>query len=428
VNYSDLLAEANDLAARVIRLEQPVPDTYQSMLVEVNALLGRVTMLENALPPIVPPTKQTLTPTNLRAIGGWQMPSNSGLGFVSGGLYVEREGRNLTFFTAGKETHCKIHKLQCNLDVRGTVGANQKQWPKCTQSWAIKGYHDDARTGTNMRVRGVSRPNPGGPLLVGSWDRYATFDKAWYGPYLSWIADGGAPIGVVHTPAQVNLRTYFGNGFCKIPQWFSDRYLGGRTFGVGHGGYYSGQALSLGPTLFVCDTPEPGTTMINNALPLLYFNAWNGDPNNAERRFGDYTNGLWAPDPDANGVGYWVDGVNAGPVWIDTPTITGLCYWTVQGVGARDYTLQSEAFSNNRRTRLYVYSPETIAAVASGQLAPNRARAAYYEWTNPFETNPNTWMWPVGSAWDGEYLYVAYKAAGSDLYDTQPVIMAYEVI
>lgn len=134
------------------------------------------------------------------------------------------------------------------------------------------------------------------------------------------------------------------------------------------------------------------------------------------------------PEPDENGVGYWLDDVDGGPVWIDTPTLTGLCYWTQQSVSGRDYTLQNETFTLTTKTRMYVYSPEIIAAVASGQLAHNQARAQYYEWDNPFDGSLYTHIWPCGAAWDGEYLYVAYKNAGSDLYDTQPVIMAYEVV
>lgn len=363
--------------------------------------------------------------SQLVGVGGWQMQPGVGSGFSGGGLYVERRDQEIAFFMGGHPSLRQQFQYETQIEPLGSMGSDQKAWPVADKVNAWDNGHPDAECDF-YSGRGVCRPN-GGQLLFSSISSYAATMESLRGPWLSWVDEANGPTGVLAAPDSVNRRQVFGGGFVTIPQWFANKHLGGRNFGMGHGGYLSGQGSSLGPTLLVSDRPVDGDAMLKNATVLLEFASLNGDPTQMERRPGDYSNGLWFPEPDESGLGYSCGTVTAGPVWIDTPTMSGLCYWTVQGIGERDYALQRMEFSMHLRTRMYCYSPETLSMVATGQISPSSARATITEWINPFDVSEDTVHYPCGAYWDDQeqFLYVSYYNAGNHQYEPPPVVVRY---
>lgn len=364
--------------------------------------------------------------SQLVGVGGWQMQPGVGAGFSRGGLYVERRDQRISFFMAGGSPNLhQQFQFETQVEPLGSMGSDQKAWPVAVKVKALDNGHLDARCDFYLG-RGVCRPN-GNQLLFSSYSSYAATTKSMRGPWMSWVDETNGPTSVLAVPESVNRRQVFGGGFVTIPQWFANKYLDGRNFGIGHGGYLSGQGSSLGPTLLVADRPTDGEAMVENATVLLEFASLDGDPTQMERRPGDYSNGMWVPEPDETGLGYGCDTVTAGPVWIDTPTMSGLCYWTVQGIGELDYALQRMGFSMHLRTRMYCYSPETLSEVATGQILPSAARATITEWTNPFDTSEDTAHYPCGAYWDDQeqFLYVSYYNAGNHQYEPPPVVVRY---
>jgi len=391
-----------------------------SSIVSDVSLSGKNVLGQNAFVSKVLPSQSRLV-----AIGGWQTQPAVGAGFSTGGLYVEKRDQRICFFIGGHPTLRQHLKFQIQIEPLGSMNSNHKAWPVADKVNGWDNGHPDAKC-EFYTARGICRPN-GKQLLFSSFSSYASGTETARGPWLSWVDETDGPTGVLNAPQRVDRRQVFGGGFVTIPQWFADKYLEGRNFGVGHGGYFSGQGSSLGPTLFVAERPADGDAMLKNATVLLEFASLAGDPSKMERRPGDYSNALWVPEPDETGLGYSCGTVTAGPVWIDTPTMSGLCYWTVQGVGKLDYSLQRMGSSMHLRTRMYCYSPETLSQVATGQISPTSARATITEWTNPFDKTENTVHYPCGAYWDDhdQHLYIAYYNSGSDQYEPQPVLVRY---
>jgi hypothetical protein len=239
-------------------------------------------------------------------------------------------------------------------------------------------------------------------------------------------------VGSLEAGSNVNSRPKYGGGFCTIPAWFADQYLDGRDFGVGYGGYRSGQGSSTGPSLFVARRPADYAAALTECLPLISFGGLSAEKPFRERRPADYTVPLWGPAVE-DGIGWWQGGdtVVAGPTWIDKQGKGGLCYWVMQGIGAYDYNLQNMCLvpPENLRCRLYVYSPEKIAAVATGDMAPHEIRADFYEWPNQFDTNQTAVRWPIGAHWSesDQRLYIAIRRGSMQQYETAPAIVTYQV-
>jgi hypothetical protein len=218
----------------------------------------------------------------------------------------------------------------------------------------------------------------------------------------------------------------FGGGFVDVPKWFADEYFDGNDFGVGLGGYRSGQGSPAGPSLAVIARPAEGQPVIEGGKVLLHF-PWGGDATQREQRPADYTKPLFGPAADGD-LGYWqADEVVGGPIWIDTDEAHGLCYLSIQGIGEIEYSLQKPTFSNERRIRLYVYDPADLARVARNELLPHEVRGRFYEWEPPWGWDVASGAWPGGMHWDGTRLYVAYQKSGAEQYDRPPVIAVYEL-
>jgi hypothetical protein len=180
-------------------------------------------------------------------------------------------------------------------------------------------------------------------------------------------------------------------GMLQIPQWFADRYTGGKNLGVGFGGYFSiVSTASLGPALAAISAPDLAVNPDDSALPNIPLLGYPADaPAHAHRDTattnyygGDYptTPGPWMP---ANGTGYWTwsDSIFDAGTWIDTPTMQGLL--VIAKVGQGDvYYKTSDRHAQSGSFEWMVYNPADLAAVASGvkqqwQIQPQ------YEWTTP---------------------------------------------
>jgi len=195
-------------------------------------------------------------------------------------------------------------------------------------------------------------------------------------------------------------------GTLRIPQWFADSYTGGRSLGVGFGGYFSIMSGgSWGPALAAVSDPDinasPDRSALNN-VPLL------GYPGNAPdrcHRDADYTSfydsgtyptttGQWN---SSNGTGYWTwsDIIYGSSAWIDMPQLGGVLFIAKVGQGNVWYE-SSDRHAQRGTFEWFVYDPKDIAAVATGakqqwQIQPK------YEWTD------NTL--PIGldqSGWSGD--------------------------
>lgn len=133
-------------------------------------------------------------------------------------------------------------------------------------------------------------------------------------------------------------------GTLRIPKWFADRYTGGKSLGVGFGGYFSiVSTASFGPALAAVGDPDvkanPDRSALKN-VPLI------GYPSNAAdrgHRDPDYTSffdggiyptkpGKWNP---SGKTGYWTwsDIILGSATWIDLPAKGGVLFIAKVGRG-----------------------------------------------------------------------------------------------
>lgn len=373
--------------------------------------------------------KTLITPDAFEFVGGWRLPSKGaggrGLGFARGGLFVEHVGedeRQLYIYGHSQAKECHVLSVS-----RRQIGHDVEQrlsWPVAMPLRLLPRTH----TIQGNVPYAICRPNPDGPLLSTGRVFYATEPKWWTGPWMNWYDEAEETTQALSVARSVDRRQVFGGGFCTVPGWFADRYLDGRDFGVGYGGYQSGQTSSPGPSLLVAHRPSDFATQLDGCLELLGYR-WGGGKGEREQRPADYTRPLWGPATEGD-QGWWqADKVIAGPAWIDTDGRTGLCYWSIQGLGELDYNLQDTAFSKKRRVRLYVYDPSMLAEVAAGRLRPHQVRGDYYEWPLPFDDSPNANRWPIGAYWDAQdqLLYMAYRNSGGGKYEVPPVVVLYRI-
>ncbi len=374
-------------------------------------------------------SKPLLEPRHLKAVGGWRFPSEGaggkGLGFSRGGMYVEHgSGDERLLYVYGHQQAKDCHVLKVSLSEMGSDVSNRLNWPSALPVRLLKGTH----TIPHNSPYAVCRPNGDGPLLTTGRVFYATTAEQFVGPWMNWFDEADGATASLAVDPWVDRRPTFGGGFCNIPAWFADEFLDGRDFGVGFGGYESGQGSSPGPSLFVADRPANHATALDRCFELLSFR-WGGGKNEREHRPADYKKPLWGP-PTEDGIGWWqADIVSAGPAWIDTPDLTGLCYWSIQGLGDLEYRLQSTAFSRERRVRLYVYDPNQLAKVARGELRPHQVRGKFCDWDSPFDDGANAVRWPIGAYWDAkdQLLYVSYQQSGGGRYEVPPVVVTYRI-
>jgi hypothetical protein len=178
------------------------------------------------------------------------------------------------------------------------------------------------------------------------------------------VATGAGAWSLTNRPEKFNR-----GGFLEIPQWFANSYTGGKTLGVGFGGYYSiiGSG-SFGPALAAIDHPN---IQSNPHLSSLANTALIGYPYNSNTRaernpnyYSTYDGGAWNA---SNGVGYWSwsDEISGGGTWIDTASSGGVLILARLGQG-NVYYANSHTNADSYSFEWMVYDPKDLADVAQG--------------------------------------------------------------
>lgn len=158
-----------------------------------------------------------------------------------------------------------------------------------------------------------------------------------------------------------HLHQAFGAGFTRIPQAFADRHTGGRTIGIGRGGY-DVLGSPLGPALAAFDVAD---SQIDYVLldhpqehPARRDSMYQYPVNEAGETIHQLP--IWR-DPDETG-GFWQAGDVGAAAWVDNDAFTGLVFPVSQGRGALDYRAQGDGGSGFFFTVLapeVFYSPES---------------------------------------------------------------------
>lgn len=425
-----------------------------------NARGGRAIRRPRFVPPVAPPPdlpglldRPTVTPADFFYLGGWRMYEGTlggdGIGFIRPGtIHVEHGVGNERIITIVSELGGRQgYVLSVNLDDMGLDPGKVGEWPRSTPVRMLSDIaHPDVYANfgvlgsNNMHVTGISRPNGGMYLSTGQVN-YAASTASQRPPWFSWVDPvTGVTTSSMTVPASVANRPAYGGGTLDIPQWFADQYLQGRNFGVGYGGYHSGQGSSPGPTLFACDRPADGAAILTNVIPIMRYpweQGWNISTNwpymraNRPQRPGDITGHIFGP-PSQGGI-TWIqaDHVAGGVFWIDTPTKQGFCCIMAQGVGFPDYDLQAAAvfsFCTQGAYRLYVYHPQEFIDVIQGVKTVSKPVPQYYEWPHhPWFGDPTTVdnRDIMGTYFDkvDKYLYIMYKAISGG----RPVVAVYSL-
>lgn len=372
-------------------------------------------------------TTPPLEPWHLKPVGGWSLPAKGagGKGLVAsqGGLYVEHgSGVERLMYVYGHPQANECHLVKVSLTELGSDVSNRLDWPTAVPVRLLKGSHTIA----DNSPYDLCRPHADGPLLTTGRVLHATKDGELGGPWMSWFdeADGAtAPLAVERS---VDRRPTFAGGFCTVPRWFADDFLGGRDFGVVFGGYQPAEGSSPSLSLFAADRPANRAAKLDRCLELLSFRS---DRDAANGRSIDDEQPLWKPPPEVEIDWQQTDIVSAGPVWIDTPELSGLCYWSVQGLGDRDDRSQATTLDRQRRVRLYVYHPNQLAKVARGELRPYQVKASFFEWSSPFGDDSKASCWPIGAFWDAadQLLYISYQNRIAGREEVPPTVLVYRV-
>jgi hypothetical protein len=130
-------------------------------------------------------------------------------------------------------------------------------------------------------------------------------------------------------------------GAMEIPQWFANKYLGGRSLGVGFGGYYEDAmaGMSMGPSLVAVQHPANGiaTGTLSGPMELL---GYGFGPEDIEKKYcrrnADYAVDMqefpWSknpPDRNRSSPGFWApgDSIEGAAAWVDNGTHHGLLFF-----------------------------------------------------------------------------------------------------
>jgi hypothetical protein len=168
-------------------------------------------------------------------------------------------------------------------------------------------------------------------------------------------------------------------GSLAIPGWFADRYLGGRTLGLGFGGYYSGvHPCSRGPFLAAAFPPQREGVDLD-VVPLI-----DHPPGHEGIRDTDYRNDIEKALNPRGGVGHWtwMDEIFGGGTWIDLPDKHGMLFVATLGHG-RVWYEKSDRHAERVEPWWFLYDPRDLAAVAQGKKRPWEPRPAFWKVSYP---------------------------------------------
>jgi hypothetical protein len=232
-------------------------------------------------------------------LGAFRLPTSANgwsTAFSAGGLALRHVGGHLQFFTT---SHVYSGGLVYEIDDPGLSATAPYPLASVVHEWGDV-YDGHKWVGND----GGSSALSSGVLTNGLFFDEASSRLYWsYGHWyntsnpfnpslgFSLIDDAhGTATGVGAWSVDPRPEKFARGGSLRIPQWFADRFTGGKTLGAGFGGYYSIiSSGSLGPSLCAVADPDPATAPDRSALanvPLLGF------PTNGPgaQRPGDYIN------------------------------------------------------------------------------------------------------------------------------------------
>ncbi|TWT33774.1 hypothetical protein KOR34_36080 [Posidoniimonas corsicana] len=393
---------------------------------------------------------------NLKLVGGYRVPQlavgskGKNTRWSSGALSSRRVDGELRFFI-----HHHMHTgLIYELRADGAVGAagDPNDWPLLdpVQSWET--FSDVENNYFRGGPRGVLWDESSGKLIVSARSWYRNPDTP------DWLLTIDPKSGARERYIPSVSHQIYGAGFTRVPTQWAERHVSGQAIGIAAGGYDTLNS-SLGPSLATISLEDM------EAREILHFPVHGGrekvelrDPNYFGRYLQDKTGGAlqWS-FPAENGVGYWqAEEVNGGPAWVEHDGLSGLLYAVATGRGTLDYRAQTSLFTvadpkkfyspegapNRGASKdtefandppgyeasvLYVYDPDDLARIASGELKTWEVKGSRFE----FPTHGIHGR-PMGMEWDAERerLYVFFNEAwgtrpGSRFF---PVIAEYEIV
>ncbi|MDX2004368.1 MAG: hypothetical protein SFU83_03745 [Meiothermus sp.] len=399
--------------------------------------------------------RPTLAPSDFEYIGSFAPPKaavpnseggrwSTAYGF--GGLALRRVGGRLHFFAS---THVYSGGQVYEMAFPG-LSKVSGQWPSApvVREWG------DVFGGRKVLLTSSDQSPCGGRdggLANGAWTHGLFWDQGRGGLYWSYgspyngagcnhPALGFSRLGAGGSSAQGPWSVRAGpgvhaqmvrGGVLRIPGWFAQAYTGGRSLGLGFGGYYSIIAQgSQGPSLFAAHDPDPRSPLLET-LPLLSFPQGRKSTRNPDyvlsRDAAGGTQPSWDKNPQA-GRGFWTaaDTLEGAAAWIDTPQKHGLIFFPRLGHGRIGY--EGGAVTWGRQQQWwYIYSPRDLAAVAQGRRRPWEVEPAHTAPADFALEYPEARV--TGAAFDPVdqvlylYVYQAYRE-GAELY---PLVRAYRL-
>ena len=433
--------------SRIGRLE------FELLKSRVTALETGFTSLEDRVddlegepddPPPPPPftVKRVLSQQDFTYLGHWRVAPGLGAGELHWGQgfthrYVDGKLRFLTLaYRNGQRPDSALNEFAPPDAFGGTTTERTGVWPdikfpegfNAPGAGAFNGLWWDAERNRLWSTSGIRYPG--------------TVEAAWTRSIMIRSLNADGTVGDVHGwfgVQGVNNRRVYG-GVCRIPNWFADRYCGGRQYGVGFGGVASiaSAGVSCGPTLYAVNpagSPNNAdlekTTLLDHSAATGYPD-WYGlgirTPSTPDRgiRNADVINemdaGNWkSPAPD--GLGRWTlqDGAWNTGCWIEGPNQHGFLIIGSFVNGRLSYGV-SEPVAERRSWEFQVYDPAQLGEVAEGRRKPWDCKPVRWE-LKPPGLGPVGWMGPglphqnvSGASWDDKakrlYLYCPWADDG----------------
>ncbi len=214
-------------------------------------------------------------------------------------------------------------------------------------------------------------------------------------------------------------KSYWG-GVTRLSQRFADAYTGGRTLGMGYGGYYSicGTA-SRGPALGAVAVPDTTQDTVDLVEMMSY-----PDPA-ASPRDGNYLPqvGFWNDYALSPWEGFWTyDDYCRSGVFVDLPDKHGYLAFVQQVTGRIGYDYGGYNTDGHTQDCWYFYDIDSLGAAAQGARSPSSIVPSSYA----------TVQYPLqgglapGACFDEEnrlvYVYVQWSIDGRE-----PVVHVYRV-
>jgi PKD repeat protein len=340
--------------------------------------------------PTDPLSKPVLNQSNFTYLGSFLMPTSANgwsTAYAMGGLTHRYVNGQLQFLTT---SHVYSGGLVYETNYPGIASSGSLPQAQVLRNWGDvytgqKALQDAQVTGDNW----TSTLSSGDPTYGLYYDQnlgrlYWSYGD-WYNaefPYnpsfgYSVLDDStGAGTGVGAWSLTARPEKFDRGGTLRIPQWFADRFTGGKSLGVGFGGYFSiVNSASFGPALAAVSDPNTAVNPDRSSLDNVPLIGYPADAPDRCQRNADYTSfydggtypttpGSWNP---SGGTGYWTwsDIVYGSGSWIDLPDLQGVLFIAKVGQGHVWYE-SSDRHAQRGSFAWFVYDPVDLAAVAAG--------------------------------------------------------------